>query len=132
MVQPFSWVLWNSAVMFVGAFGAGLLPLAVQLEESRLRTVRLNVHATVLHRHCYTRPDGDTRQPGGGLLKGVAERGVAGPTGEPGGRRDDGGHGARCDHPGGSRRVLLGVSWYVTPPKPHHRCSLLRVVLHSS
>jgi hypothetical protein len=39
MVQPFSWVLYNSVFMFVGAFGAGLLPLAVQLEDSRLRTV---------------------------------------------------------------------------------------------
>jgi hypothetical protein len=65
MVQPFSWVLWNSVVMFVGAFGAGMSPLAVQLDESRLRTVRLNEHSTVLHArtlvHCETRQDGHSR-----------------------------------------------------------------------
>mmetsp|Transcript_42387 Transcript_42387/g.80989 ORF Transcript_42387/g.80989 Transcript_42387/m.80989 type:complete len:301 (+) Transcript_42387:131-1033(+) len=41
MPQPFSWVIWNSVLMFVGAFGAGLAPLAVHFDEARLKMMNL-------------------------------------------------------------------------------------------
>jgi len=41
MIQPVSWIIWNSIAMFVGAYGAGMLPTVLKLDDLSLKKMNL-------------------------------------------------------------------------------------------